>query len=435
MKRLIKFLGLTAVAALAACGTDENGNPVNPVAALCGFSCPGDTVDGSKVAGVAEGNASITGVAQVDAFFSAVIGFETAATDVSAGIQEQLDAIAADFEIQGDLAAGLKTQFDANLMAGISVDYQPARCAVDAQATIEASAQCDVEASAGMVAVECQGSCDAEVSANVACDASAEVYCTFTAPEVACMGECQGSCDVMLEAAAACDGVCKGSCDGECSGYVKNASGELECNGSCSGMCTGSCEAKLAAAAECKGTCRGECSYTPPMGNCEGAVKAECRAMADAKIMCQGRCEGEVEPPMVSAECKAAAKAQASVNVECTPPRLAVNYGFKADASAKFKAALTTLIDVRLPALLKAAGKAKLVANAGEGLSVAASGAVQGAVDTLKGEFDLKVAYNLTTCVPPQLGSAKSIITSSTGTLTDKLNATKKVTAMLGFDA
>jgi hypothetical protein len=427
MKRLTKFLGLTALSVLAACGgTDANGNPVDPLQTVCGFSCPGD----SEAGGVLEGNANISGIPSVDAFFSAVLSFETTANGVSGGIQAELDAIRADFGIQGDLAAGLKTQLDANLEAGIQIDYKPARCAVDAQATLEASAKCDASVMGGKASVECKGSCNAEVSASAKCDAKAELYCTLTAPEITCEGECQGSCTAELKAAAKCDGTCKGSCDGQCSGYVKDAMGNLVCNGSCSGMCTGSCEAELKAAATCMGTCRGECTYKKPMGGCEGGIRAECRAMANASFSCEGHCEGEFEPPKVSAECQASAKAQAKLNVQCTPPSMQVKYAFKATADAKFKAALTSLLNVRLPALGQAVGRANIVAKAGDDLGVAAGAGFKSALESLRADFNLKLLWGID-CAGRELDDSKKVVTDARMDLSNKIMAATSIQSML----
>lgn len=424
MNRFNKFLGLAALIGVAACGEDSI------IDGICKFTCPGDEVDGTKIGGVAEGNASISGVPSVDAFFSATIAFRTATDGVSAGIQEQLNLIKADFGIEGELAAGLQTAFDANLEAGVEFEYQPPKCAIDAEATLEASAKCDATVSGGKVEVECKGSCEAELNAEFECDASAELYCTVTVPEIKCEGECQGSCTAEIKGGAKCSGTCRGTCDGKCTAF-SDAEG-TQCAGSCDGGCEGECEAQLTAAAECMGTCRGECTAKAPEAGCMGAVKAECRGKADASFKCQGRCDGDFEPPMVSAECKASAKAQASVNIECTPPRLGMTYAFKANASGEFKAALTSLIDVRLPALLKARSKAKLVAKAGEDLGVAAQGAIKGAVDELRADFKLKLANDLQ-CAIEQLPAARDIISDARDELTNRLNDSKKVTEMLGL--
>jgi hypothetical protein len=429
MKRLTKFLGLTALSVLAACGgTDANGNPVDndPLKLVCGFSCPSD----SEAGGVVEGNANISGLPSVDAFFSAVLSFETTANGVSDGIQAQLDAIRADFGVQGDLAAGIKSQLDANLEAALQIEYHPARCAVDAQATLEASAKCDASVMGGKASVECKGSCDAELSASAKCDAKAELYCTMTAPELKCEGECQGSCTAKIEGAAKCDGTCKGSCDGQCSGYIKDTMGNLVCNGSCSGMCTGSCEAELKAAASCMGTCRGECTAKAPTGGCAGGIRAECRAMANASFSCQGHCEGEFEPPKVKAECEASAKAQAKLNVQCTPPSMQVKYAFKATADAKFKAALTSLLNVRLPALGQAVARANIVAKAGDDLGAAAGAGFKTAVNQLRADFNLKLLWGID-CAVRELDDSQMVVTDARMNLANKISAASAIQGML----
>jgi hypothetical protein len=431
MNRFTTFLGLAVLIAAGSC-TDKDGNPIDPLQQLCGFTCPGDEVDGDTIAGVAEGNASISGVPSVDAFFSATIAFQTAANGVSDGIQAELDLIKADFGITGDLAAGLKTAFDANLEAGVKFEYQPPKCAVDAQASLEASAKCDATVSGGKVEVDCKGSCEAELRSDFKCDVNADLYCTVTAPELKCEGECQGSCTAEIAAGAECSGTCRGTCDGTCTAFSDEAG--TQCAGSCDGTCKGKCEAQLTAAAKCEGTCRGECTAKAPTAGCTGGVSAECRGKTEASFKCEGRCEGEFEPPMVSAECKATAKAQASVNIECTPPRLAMTYAFSANATPQFKAALTSLIDVRLPSLLKARSKAKVVANAGEGLGVAARGAIEAAVKELRADVKLKLLYSLQ-CATEQLPAARKIIEDSTDELTVQLNDSKKVTEMLGLGA
>lgn len=432
MKNLLtKFVGLVAVYALIACGGKDN--PISGIAAACGFVCPGDKVDGVVLGGIKDGNTSISGVQEVDAFFSAVLNFETAATGVSDGIKAQLDAIRVDFGITDkDLAAGLKAKFDANLDAKLTANYEPAKCEVDAKASVEAAAKCDVAVDPGKVEVECKGSCEADVSAKVDCDADAEVWCTATAPSVKCEGECQGSCDVELKAKAECKGTCNGMCDGTCTSYSDKAG--TMCNGQCTGMCMGHCVAELAAKASCEGSCTGECTAKAPMADCGGKLRAECRAKANASIMCKGRCTGEFEPPMVKAECEASAKAQASVHVECTPPRLAIHASIKASADAQFKAAMAVLIDTRLPALLQAVGKGTVIAKAGDDLGVAAKGAVDGAVKSLKAGAKLKTAYGLG-CAVGQLDDAKSIVTDAADGLSEQLMASKSLTTMLGLDS
>jgi hypothetical protein len=96
----------------------------------CGLVCPGDTDDhGVKLTGIVEGNAAISGVTSVDAFFASVIKFQGAATGVTGGIKGQLDAIRGDFGIaaDADLKAQLMAQIKANLEGDLKVDSEPAR--------------------------------------------------------------------------------------------------------------------------------------------------------------------------------------------------------------------------------------------------------------------------------------------------------------------
>jgi hypothetical protein len=446
MKRFYKFVGLTALLYLvASCGPKKNdsggsagdgsSDPLagNPIAEACGFVCPGGTLNGAKLEGIADGNASISGVTEVDSFFAATLNFSSVAGGVSGGIQAQLDAIKADFGIDGDLAAGLKAQFAANLDGSLDIEYEPAQCVVDAHATFEASALCDATVAGGKATVDCKGTCEADVTADVTCDANAELRCTLTAPNIACSGECKGTCQADVAASGTCGGSCKGSCDGDCTAYVKNTKGELECSGQCSGKCTGTCELELTAEAKCEGMCTGECTTTKPSGGCEGGVRAECRATGDASFSCSGRCTGDFEPPKVKAECEATAKAQASVNVECSPPHLAVNYKLKANVDAQFDAALKSLVSVRLPALLQAARKGNLVAQAGDDLGVAATGAVKSAVDVaLKGKATYKILNGLR-CAGIELPKAKTIVTNAADDLTDKLTACQAVSDAIGI--
>jgi modification target Cys-rich repeat protein len=294
---------------------------VEALAQQCGLACP----DPGK--GVISGNASISGNANIDGFFASVVHFSAAANDVTAGIQGELDAIAASVGAKAGDTADLKAKLTAKLAVtgGLKVSYQPPACQVDAHATLTAQAKCDATVDPGSASVQCQGSCTAEAGAKVDCGANATLSCTGTAPNLSCSGTCKGECQ--LDATAKCDGTCNGTCTGTCS--VKDASGN--CAGSCSGTCKGSC--KLDAAASCSGTCKGECTYTPPSGQCDASASAHCDAKANAQVDCKGSCTGNVTPPSASAECQASAKADASVSATCTPPSLNVSFQFTGTAA------------------------------------------------------------------------------------------------------
>jgi hypothetical protein len=389
--------------------------------------------------GLAQGNASISGVAKVDAFFQSVLDFQTKSTSISSGIDAQLQAIRGDFGIAADanLSAELDAIFAAQLDGELKIEAEPARCAVDAQASLEAQAKCDVTVDPGMATVECKGSCAVEASADVECDADADLRCTVTAPSFECTGECKGSCEVALQAAASCEGTCKGSCSGDCSAYVKNAEGQLECEGTCEGTCQGSCKTEFAAEAECTGKCEGECTVENPKGGCEGGIRAECKAKADASISCSGRCEGEFTPPSASAECEANASAQAKLNVECTPPRVAVTYALKLTANTTVLAARPKFIvaveklKVRLPALFAAIKRAESIHAAGTELSTEGRVAVRAAVmAALSGDVSVKAKFGLT-CAAAQLDTVGDVLESSVGKIKGSINASAKLIAAL----
>jgi hypothetical protein len=391
-----------------------------------------------KAGGIAEGNAKISGVASVDAFFQSVINFQTTALNVSGDIDAELAAIRADFglDANADLEAGIKAQIAANVEGSLEVDAEPARCEADVHATLEAQAHCEGKVDPGSVMVECKGGCEVEASADVKCDAGADLKCTVTAPSVACEGECKGSCDVELKAAASCEGTCKGTCSGTCSAYADNGGAMADCAGKCDGMCTGHCEAEVAAAAKCDGTCNGECTVTNPKAGCEGGIRATCEAKADAMVMCSGRCDGEVTPPKASAECDASVKAEAKMNVQCTPPRLAINYELKAaamadvEARARFEAAVDNL-KVRLPSLLAKIKRASLVVDAGADLSGSAQTALDAAVKA-GGSGNARVFFGLK-CALGQVKAVGDAVTGGTKKLQGSLTAAAKLTGAVGL--
>ncbi|HET6337765.1 MAG TPA: hypothetical protein VFG30_31310, partial [Polyangiales bacterium] len=120
------IVGLTILGLAGSCGTDENGKPIIPggdklfdeFRKACGLACPGDEdSEGELIKGVLEGNASISGVAKVDAFFATTNNFRGAADSVAGGIEAQLKLIKADFGIAAD--ADLKAQLDAKIKANL----------------------------------------------------------------------------------------------------------------------------------------------------------------------------------------------------------------------------------------------------------------------------------------------------------------------------
>ena len=416
---LFAGMGMTAVQGC----DDGGGGPLGNLAEQCGLVCAAE--------GIAEGNASISGVASVDAFFGAVVTFSQAAIDVSAGIDAELRGIAVSLGLDpasgaAEIKAAIQAKVSGAVSGGLKINYAPPACAVSASATVEATAKCDASVDPGKVEVECQGSCEADASVSATCDASADVKCVAQAPSVACSGMCEGTCSAM--GGVACEGTCNGACDGTCS--VRNANGE--CAGRCEGTCGGTCQ--LQAAAKCGGSCEGSCTYTPPDAKCDANAQIRCEAKADAKVACNGRCDGEVTPPKASAECEASAKAEVNAKVECTPPSVEITWQWSAElegnatAQAEFKAWITGFKG-RFAALLAATKRVKFVLDAGAGLTAAASGAVKGAIDVqLKGDLDLKGTVGLG-CAIKELGNVAGVIEDSAGRLQTSAAGAAEVTA------
>ena len=99
--RILAALLLSGVAACQPTEPAVTGNafalqgPQAQLAMLCGFECAPRGVD--------NGNAVISGVTEVDAFFAAVVGYERGADALSTAIKRELKAIGGDFGAKGDL--------------------------------------------------------------------------------------------------------------------------------------------------------------------------------------------------------------------------------------------------------------------------------------------------------------------------------------------
>ena len=414
---------LAVVGAFSTQACDDK-NPVGNLAEQCGLTC--------AAKGIADGNASISGIPSIDAFFGSVVNFNAKASLISGNINAELAKINASLGLKADakpadIKAAMVAKFSLDAKAGVKIAYKPAQCAVSAKATIEATAKCDASIDPGKAEVSCSGTCEADASVTAKCDASATVKCVGTAPDLKCAGECKGSCQ--LDAAASCSGTCKGECSGTCS--AKDAMGN--CAGSCDGMCTGTCE--LAASAECKGSCKGECTYTPPKGECEAGAQVKCEASAKGSVMCNGKCEGEVTPPKASAECEASAKADASIQVECTPPSIDLAYQFDAKLDAKAQATAQANFEAFLvsfkgsfSAIVAQTAQADVVLKAGADMGEKGVAAVKGAADGLKASADLKAGIGIG-CALGELDVVASTIKDSSAGLTKSVSAAGAMTA------
>lgn len=415
----VSLLASSALFLVGVSGCEEAEKAANDVAEQCNLECS------SK--GIVEGNASISGIASVDAFFGAVVNFNTTANQVSGNIEAQLAKIRSSLGLSASatpdqIIAKIKTEYE--LDGALKIAYKPPQCGVSAQATLEATARCEAEFDPGSAKVECQGACEVDASAEVDCGVEAELKCVGTAPNLECEGSCEGACE--LDVAAKCEGTCNGTCEGTCS--VEGPNGE--CAGTCDGECKGTCQ--LTAGGSCSGKCKGECTYTPPEASCTGSASARCEAKGSAKVECSGRCEGEIVPPKASAECEASAKAEAQVRVECTPPSVDIEYAFKANASADAEANFEAfLVRFRSSLSIIAAelARADVVLKAGADLRVAATGAVQGAVDA-KGNLSLKEKAGLV-CAVKELPRVATAINGSATKLSGSVETAGSLTGKL----
>ncbi len=418
------FLGAVAAASLLTLLTscDDNG-----IAAQCGLTCPGD--------GVLQGNASISGLSNVDAFFGAVVSVNQASVELENSVVAELRGIAGLLGLDGtaelstgELAAAVKAGLDAKIAANVQGDlnvrFQPPRCEADLEVTANAAAQCDVNVDPGSVRASCSGRCEISVEAQAECQANGTLECRGQAPNLECSGACSGTCQ--LAVAATCEGVCNGTCNGNCSSENLNG----QCNGSCDGTCEGSCE--LSAGGSCSGKCEGECTYTPPSGTCEASAQASCEFDANAEASCSGKCEGEVVPPEVSAECKASVDAKAKAELVCRPPELDVQFQFRgdvnADAQAEFRAFLRGFKG-RFAALLAVQARLQALGSASANLGIAAQGAVEQSFNAIFGaDPSLKATIGVG-CALSELGNVGTATQQATARVESSVSAVATVSS------
>jgi hypothetical protein len=417
-------IGFLVGLALTVPACEEVGN----VAKQCGLD-----VD-CEAGGFAEGKASISGVASVDAFFGAAIDLDASMRGLSGEIRAELDAIGASVGVApgaggAEIAAAVDAHLAAYVEGGLTIDYQPARCAANIEASVAAAAQCDAEVDPGSVTVRCEGSCKAEAGVAVECEGGATLMCTGTAPGLQCDGTCSGSCAVELTAAASCDGTCRGSCTAD--GSTMDGF-----DGRCNAQCEGECVTQMSAGGTCNGNCEGSCEYKAPEGGCEASAEARCEAEAGASIECDAGCEGSAEPPMVSAECEATVDAKASASIECTPPTVDIAFSWSASvagdvaAQAEFRAWLEGF-RAHIAAIIALRAKGEVVGEAAVNLLAAADGAVRDAFTQLRGEAEPKLFIGAK-CALLELPVAVGALQASAGALTGEVAATGEVFASIG---
>ncbi len=420
--RVIGVTGLGILVGLSLSGLQacdsfgENGVPG------CDLSC--------STEGILEGNAAITGVAEVDAFFGAVVDLSAAANTISGSLNAEIDAIGISLGLPpgsaaADIKLALEAKFTAAVDGGIKVEFQPPRCEASVDVAISAAAECDASVQTGSATVECEGSCEVEGGVMASCTGDATLSCT--GPKVACEGSCSGDCELQ---AASCEGTCRGTCSTGCS--VTDAQGD--CAGECTGMCAGTCE--LPAGGSCSGDCSGSCTYDGAAG-CEANATAKCEAGASGKIECEGRCEGEVTPPTVKAECTATVEAKADASVECFPPSLEVTWQWSAEYAAdvmlqtQFKGWLQGF-KAHVSVMMAGRAKADILIEALADLQGAGVTALTASGDTLA-DGDIIASFKLLNCGAKELDNVADALTGATSGLQGSVSGSVDVFAGAGI--
>lgn len=320
-RRWVSLLTITVFGlAVPACdGSTAHGGPAQPYPSAC------------PEKNVLDANPSVSGIPNVNGFFATVNRIEATGSDLVVSVEDDLDAIAASVGARAgdapDIQGKLQEQLDANVL-WLTITYPLPQCAQSATNTVKTQADCDPSISI-LSTVMCEGSCSvspSQAGPKVNCGDGAVLSCTGVAPMLACSGTCRGDCE--FETPAPCAGTCRGTCDGLCT--VVDAGGA--CAGTCTGNCRGTCE--LTAPASCSGLCAGECTYTPADGTCDAASSAHCDTPAGVQAECSEICLGKLTPPSGDPVCAVTAEADASLNADCAPPPLTVQYQLTPEVAA-----------------------------------------------------------------------------------------------------
>jgi hypothetical protein len=386
----------------------------------CDLSCPVD--------GILEGNATITGVAEVDGFFGAIVDLSAAANGIAGTLNAEIDAIGVSLGLEpGAATADIVTALDAKLSitGGLQIEFLPPRCEASVEVAVAAAAECDASVDPGMATVQCEGGCEVEGGVMASCEGGASLTCT--GPQVDCGGSCQGECEMM--AAATCSGTCRGTCtNGTCS--VTDAGGN--CAGECTGDCQGTCE--LEAGGTCMGSCNGSCTIENA-ASCDATATAKCEAEAGASVQCEGRCEGEVTPPDVKAECQATVDAKADASVECFPPSLEVTWQWNGNVDvttqAEFKAWLKGFKG-HVGVMLAARAKADILVEALGNLETAGRAAIETAGEGLA-DGDFVATYKIASCGLPELENVGTALGGASSNLEASVSSSIEIFGAVGL--
>ncbi|MBZ5710145.1 hypothetical protein [Nannocystis pusilla] len=378
----------------------------------CGLECDDSAFINGKF--------TVSGIAQLDAFFAATLELSGAMQATADDLQHQLNGLSALVGATG--AADFKAALDAKLAAFVDIDAgwtieaPPARCESRFAAAATAVAECDPGAHPGMIDVRCEGRCPIDASAQADCRSDGTLTCRGIAPQLQCEGECLGSCQ--LDIAAACDGTCKGICDGQ--DFV----------GRCAGMCQGECD--LSGGGACPGRCLGVCEFTDPPADCAQDHEAHCEGSATVSGSCTGPCDGKLSAP-TAAECEATVEATVEAGVQCYPPPTSIDYRLNGAASndPQLQAelhAFQTSFQERFAALLASTRRAARLIDTAATLGATGQAAVASLASQLSDSPDLKTKIGAE-CASASLPTAAQLLTTSADILKAQLEAAVTVAA------
>ncbi|MEZ4380752.1 MAG: hypothetical protein R3A79_05365 [Nannocystaceae bacterium] len=388
---------------------------------------------GCADAGIAAGDAAISGLSSFDALFAAILDVTQATARSQAALRGELDAIAIGLELgPGSTGATIRAKLTERAAAatrdGLRMRYAPVVCASAEAIARRVYATCEADAAPWDAAITCAGACVIAADAQAICAAEAALSCVGVAPALACHGACTGACE--LSEAATCEGTCRGACDGECS--VVDAQGA--CAGACAGACVGTCE--LVAGGPCAGACVGACVDAPAGESCGAGLEPRCEAAADAAIACRGRCDGEARAPTTVVECAVAVAGTTTAALECAPPTVELTWQWSdaligdAAAQAEFRA-WTGVLRRRLSGLLAAEAKATRLAAQAAAMAADTRGPV---VDRLEAVEDGGSLLELigAGCALDQVNDGVGLLEESAAALRDALGDAAPVLVAAG---
>jgi hypothetical protein len=158
-----------------------------------------------------------------------------------------------------------------------------------------------------------------------------------------------------------------------------------------------------------------------------------CEASPNDSVACAGRCVGELAILTARAECEAAIEAESRMSVQCTLPRVSVDYqldpSLDAETAARFQAGMR-LLQQRLPYLLAALARAEQIASAGTDLDRNARSAVEIAAESSDHAGNFRVLFGLR-CALGEIDHVREVVDAAGSRLTASVDDALAATLVL----